>query len=219
MEKTSSLSNDLNISIFKFFNETFGKPEFDEIIDFSGKYAGHDFFLYHLLLIFIIASFTIYKNKHDIDIIKELTISWISAGITLFLSLAIGFILIDLIKSYTSVNRPYCSMDDIYSLSSVTHEVVCNMSFPSGHTGFLTIMIASFWSLFNKYFKVFSIIFIAIIAISRMAAGAHYPIDLLGAVAITLPLTLYIHHKVSNLIKKHESKRDLFHKIYNKLKK
>jgi membrane-associated phospholipid phosphatase len=220
MEKTSTLSNDLNISIFKFFNESFGKPEFDGIMNFSARYGGHDLFPYYLLLIFIIASFAIYSNNHDIKTMKKITISWLSSGVTLFFSLAIGFAFFtNLIKNYTSVTRPYCSMDDIYSLSSVTYELACSMSFPSGHTAFSTIMIASFWNLLNRYFKVISIIFITIVAISRMASGAHYPIDILGAIAITLPLTLYIHHKVSIFIKKHENKMDIFNGIFNKIKK
>lgn len=219
MEKKSDLIHDTNIAIFKFFNELFGKPEFDPVMVISDKIGSHQLFYYYFISAFVIASFTIYINRNNIDTTKELVISWVTAAITLLSSLIIGYIIITLIKNYTNISRPFCSMEDIYILPMITDMLDCKMSFPSGHISFLTIMIVSFWSLFNYQFKILSIFLLIVVAITRMTSGSHYPMDLFGAVVIMLPLTAYIHHKVAHYILHYEGKYDVFNELYSKIRK
>ena len=205
--KEQIISGKLNIEIFRFFNETFGKPIFDNIIILTQKLGEPSSFPYYFLLFITIASLMLYQKKHDKATIRELAISWLSAAITLFISLVANSVIVLLIKNYASVHRPFCSLADVYIVQHIVDKLSCNMSFPSGHTAFVTIMAASFWPLMNHQFKIISASLVAIVAISRMATGAHYPMDLFGAIVLCLPLTLYLRFRVSSFINQYKTKR------------
>ncbi len=206
---------ELNIAIFRFFNEIFGKSAFDHIMIFTDKFGGPHYFHYHFLLILIIASIMLYHRRHDKEALKELAISGFVAISTLFLSIVIGLVAIaDLLKDYTEMNRPYCDLGNIYAISQITDKLSCSRGFPSGHLSFSIIMVTSFWLLFNRWFKIIAVGFICLVAISRMSSGAHYPIDLLGALVICLPLTLFIRTKVNIVARKYEARFGAFEYIY-----
>ncbi len=206
---------ELNIAIFRFFNETFGKSTFDHFMIFIDKFGGPHYFHYHFLLILIIASAMLYQRRHDKEALKELTISGFIAICTLFISILVGLVAIaDLLKSYTEMNRPYCNLENIYVIPQITDKLSCSRAFPSGHLTFSVIMVTSFWLLFNRTFKMIAAGFIILVAISRMSSGAHYPIDLLGALVICLPLTLFIRTKVNLIVRKYEARLRAFEYIY-----
>ena len=77
---------EINIAIFRYFNEIFGKSTFDHIMIFTDKFGGPHYFHYHFLLIVIIAAMMFYQRKHNKEALKELTISGFVAVSTLFLS-------------------------------------------------------------------------------------------------------------------------------------
>lgn len=217
MEKSNSQYNETNIEIFRTFNQAFGKPEFDGAINLGAHIGEYTNFYIYMIVLFFIATLNIYNNKHSLDTVKEIVISWASALITLFIASVIGYICIQIIKNYTNMPRPFCSLTDIYTVAEITNMLDCKMSFPSGHVSFIIIMLASFWPLMNKMFKVLAFVLVVFVAITRIASGAHYPVDILGAVAITLPLTLYVHHKVANFVLHYENKRGFFARILKRL--
>lgn len=217
MEAANNKYQRINQEVFQYFNESFGIPKYDAVIELGAQLGEQDNFYCYLMIALIIASLAIYNNKHDINTLKEIIISWFTAGVTLFLSLAIGYAFILMIKNYTQMPRPFCDLENVYVVKEIASRLECNMSFPSGHISFLTVMIVSFWPLFNRVFKTLAVALVLFVAVTRMAAGVHYPIDLLGAVIITLPLTLYIHHKVAYIVWRYESKRNIFSKLYSKI--
>ena len=209
---------ELNISVFHFFNKIFGQQLFNKVVIFADKFGGPHVFHYHLLLIIVIASIMLYHKKNTKNDLKELTILGFSALCTLFLSIILNLVIItDLLKDLTSLNRPYCDLKDIYTLPEVINNTSCKRGFPSGHMAFSVIMVTSFWPLLNKAFKVISIITLITIGITRISSGAHYPVDLLGAIIICLPLTLYIAKKTNYYIKIYEKRWKAFDYLYNKI--
>ena len=206
---------EINIAIFRYFNEIFGKSTFDHIMIFTDKFGGPHYFHYHFLLIVIIAAMMFYQRRHNKEALKELTISGFVAMSTLFLSIVIGLVAIaDLLKDYTGMNRPFCDLEHIYSLPAITDKLSCTRGFPSGHLSFLIILVTSFWPLFNRLFKIIALSFVCLVAISRISSGAHYPLDLLGALVICLPLTLFIRTQVNILARKYEARFGAFGYIY-----
>lgn len=216
MEVANNQYKDLNLEVFKFFNNNFGQPQYDDAINFGSQLGKHNNFYVYLIIALIFVSLKIYNNKHDLNTLREIVISWFTVGVVLLLSFTIGYAFIILIKNYTSMPRPFCGLENIYVINDVTNKLECKMSFPSGHISFLVIMTASFWSVFNRAFKILAVMLVLFVAITRMAAGAHYPMDLLGAAIITLPLTLYIHHKVTYFVWHYENKKSIFGRIYNR---
>jgi membrane-associated phospholipid phosphatase len=218
MEKLLNDLQQLNVSTFKTLNQIFGKASFDKMMIFADKFGGPHVFHYHFLFILIIAAIMLYHKKDNKTDLKEITILGITAMCTLFLSITINLVLInDFLKGYMSTSRPYCSMDNIYILQEVVEKISCNRGFPSGHMTFSIIMVTSFWLLFNKAFKAISIIALIIIAISRISSGAHYPIDLLGALTLSLPTTLYIRRKTDHYARLYEARWKAFDYLYNKI--
>jgi membrane-associated phospholipid phosphatase len=214
---TENFTQTTNLNIFKFFNQTFGKAEFNDVMIFADNFGGPYIFHYHLILIIGIASLLLFKKRKDKDSLKEISILGFSSICTLCISLILGLLISAPIKAYTEVYRPFCSLDNIYVLKEALKHATCNRSFPSGHMTFSIIMVTSFWPLFNKLFKSIAVIFICILGITRMSAGVHYPMDLLGAIALFLPLTLYIRDKILLSIKTYEAKHNIFDRLYKLL--
>ena len=210
---------DLHVGTFRFLNEIFGKPAYDNIMIAAHIIAHPDYFIYVLAVIMIIASIMLYRIKHDAIMFKELCISWLTIISAMGISLIFLDTVVGALKLYTSVNRPFCSLENIYTLEKITTMEKCNRSFPSGHTSIVTIVVASFWPLLNRPFKIIATFIALVVAISRIASGAHYPMDLIGSVIICLPLTIYIRNKVKQIITHYYSKTKILDIICEKLRK
>lgn len=207
--------NEANLLVFNFFNKNFGISALNEFVIFLDKFGGPYYFHYQVTLIAIIATITFYHHRHSKTQLKELFVLGTSAGLCLSISIILELlIIVKGLKGSTSLNRPYCSLDNIYIIPEIIDRLSCNRSFPSGHLAFYIILVTSFWNLLNRPFKITSIIFMAFVAISRMSSGAHYPLDLLGATIICLPLTIYIRNRSNDLVRHCEKKWDIFEYLY-----
>lgn len=205
---------ELNISIFKSLNQVFGKSHFDQVAIFADKFGGPHIFHYHLLFIAIIASIMLYHKKNSKEDLKELLTLGTTAMITLFVSIVLCLVLIaDFLKDIIASDRPYCFIDNIYTIKEVIEGTTCNRGFPSGHMTFSIIMVTSFWPLLNQFFKTIATLALIVIALSRISSGAHLPLDIVGALAITLPITFYIRNRIEQLVRHYENKWRLFDKI------
>ncbi len=206
----------LNVSIFKLFNSFFGQAYFTKTLTILNTIGEPHLVHYHLLAIFVIAGILFYIKMDDHNALKRLCILGVASMITLAASLSIGLLtFVDLLKHHTSVSRPYCSLEGINILPQ-TLTTSCARSFPSGHIAFATIMIASFWPLLSRPFKMLALFFISSLMISRMASGAHYPSDIMGAVLICLPLTLYIRERATKIVKHCDSRWNIFDRLFKR---
>ena len=183
---------------FKAINHLFGQNKFDAtmiIIDALGEAKK---MYYHFSIIFIIGfSILFYYRKREEEF-KKTFISW-TICITTALASMSSLVIAVILKNYTEMIRPFCILTDIHIIESITSKVNCSHSFPSGHIIFTTVLTVSFWPILTKWLKLLSISFVILTAITRIASGAHYPIDLLGGLAISLPLSLYIRNKIYSL--------------------
>lgn len=211
----NSLQN-LNLKLFYLINSTFGKPYLVPFFEFLNIVGEPKNFIIHFIFACIIAlSLFFYYKKDKNQLSMFLTNSFVCATAAFF-SLLIGFaFLTTMLKYYTGVTRPFCALKDIHIIVSSTASAKCFTSFPSGHLAYCTIIISSFWPLLNKFFKYISIIFIVALAISRIASGNHFPIDIIGAIGITLPLSLYIRILSYEFMTKLNNKTNFISKILN----
>ena len=212
MEKYIYIAKEANLFIFRFFNNLFYQPTFENTKIIINNIADPHLVFYHIMFICCIAISLLYYKRQQKNEFKELLIKGISSTTTAALSLSLGMLAVDLIKNYTSSLRPYCSLENVYALEQ-TLTTTCYRSFPSGHTAFSIIMIISFWPLLNKFFRYIALIFFSLLLISRMASGAHFPVDLLGSITICLPITLYIKTQTNKIVRKHIGKYKIFKKL------
>lgn len=75
--------------------------------------------------------------------------------------------------------RPFMALPDVWLLIPPP----LNLSFPSGHTATAVAMAFSFFSV-RRDWGYASFIVAGLVAFGRIAAGAHYPTDILGGVLV-----------------------------------
>ena len=161
----------LDFLIFQSFNRVAGKmPFLDSLAIFFAQYAGYLILL--LLLVFLLRNFKKYKKP---------TILSLSAA---FIS---RFVVVELIRYLYFRPRPFV-------VGSVNLLIPHNptASFPSGHASFY-FALSSVIYFFNKKLGILFFIISALIGVSRIYCGLHWPLDILvGAMVGVLVGWLFV---------------------------
>ncbi len=163
----------MNISIFYF------------LYDFSSKYDWLDclirFFAEPFIFI-IIAVLTIALIWHSQvfrgdNSIKSLWSKGRGIAIIIF-STGLTYALANLLKLIIQTDRPFILLPDIHTLVSES-----GYAFPSGHSA--TIAAFAFGVFFkNKKIGYIALVAMILIGLARVAAGVHFPIDIMGGYAL-----------------------------------
>ncbi len=104
-------------------------------------------------------------------------------GMTAFASLAAEFVLVNvLLKNMVQRTRPYVVEEELLLLGDRPGD----FSFPSGHTGSAFAVAIVVYLCMPRRFGIPALVIAALIALSRIYNGAHYPTDVLGAVVIAV---------------------------------
>lgn len=201
MEQDISLIKQVNLDLFNKVNSFFGNQDYHKIILLVQKLFDSNTVLLYLIIFSLSSIILLYKARSDTSMFESLFLRIMTSFTTLFASgICLVFILV--IKNHAGVTRPFCQHDHLYRIDEIISSLKCNQSFPSGHMSQAIAIAASFWNIFNRLFKFIALIILVIVGIGRIAAGAHYPIDLLGAIIITLPTILYMKSKIYNFLEK-----------------
>lgn len=104
-------------------------------------------------------------------------------GIAAFSSLAVEYMLVNiLLKNMVHRTRPYVVNEVLVLLGDKPGD----FSFPSGHTGSAFAVATAMYLCMPKRYGIPALVLAALIALSRIYNGAHYPTDVLGAVIIAV---------------------------------
>ena len=146
------------------------------------------FFLTNGLIYILIGLFFIYFSK---QILRDRKLELIELVI-FFGSSIFAWILTKIIKISLPTERPFSAFSGVVKL---TNESVMS-SFPSGHSTLSFALAVSVW-IYNKKIGSCFLILAFMIAISRVLAGVHYPLDIfVGAIlGSIIPLTLGVYLK------------------------
>jgi|SRR3989344_3076917 len=154
----------MNLQLFYCLNSLAGKSApFDAVIIFSANYL---WWISLVLLVGVIWKKGYFKN----DLQKSLSLIAMP-----FVAELITYIL----KHLVSAPRPSLIMTNIAML--ITENGFD--SFPSGHTTFMVALATVSFSFGRRTGILFSILAL-IVGISRIIAGAHFPIDIIGGACI-----------------------------------
>jgi undecaprenyl-diphosphatase len=93
--------------------------------------------------------------------------------------------------------RPFIANPEFFHLPLQVDPV----SFPSGHTLIAFAIAFSLWHSGIRKVGKWLIMLAALIAIGRVAAGVHYPTDIIGGIIIALLCSYYLHREASSLRK------------------
>lgn len=102
----------------------------------------------------------------------------------------IGSLIINnfILKNLVDRVRPYEVVEGLKCIVSHAHDA----SFPSGHTGASFASAIAIHKQIPKKFAVFFIVLAALIAVSRLYVGIHYPTDVLGGLITGISIGLLV---------------------------
>ncbi len=115
------------------------------------------------------------------------SVRWKLASASALASAALGLLLNQAIASFWHRDRPYESHRDVYHPYAHSHDP----SFPSDHTS-AAFGIAFAVLLFDRAVGAVFVALAVLIAIGRVAIGAHYPGDVLGGLGVGLLSALVV---------------------------
>jgi|SRR3989344_3804246 len=154
----------IDIKLFHFFNDIAGKSFIaDAFIVFFAEYLQYLVVVVFLFLLYV--SYYTLQEKRRMFQVVIISILISRVGVT------------DLIRIFYHRPRPY--------LEIPAHNLLAEsaFSFPSGHAAFFFALAAAVYG-FNKKWGIGFYISAIVIGISRIAAGVHYPSDIVGGMII-----------------------------------
>jgi undecaprenyl-diphosphatase len=125
-------------------------------------------------------------------------------GITVLLSLLFDFLIINVtLKGLVARPRPFVVNE---AIAPLVGGVSPYRSFPSGHSGgsFAAMLALSKWV--PKKVGIPAIILAAMVALSRLYVGVHYPTDILGGFVVGLVCSFAAYRIVKYVMRKREEK-------------
>lgn len=168
----------LNLLVFHFFNQYAGRyPLLDQVITFLATYLG--WVMMAALLIYIYRART--KTK-----------AFVRSVVAIF-SAATAWVVASMIKYTVYDPRPFMALKGIKSVFTSGS----NDSFPSAHAAFFSALAFSIFFR-KKKVGVYFIIGAVLIGLARIAAGVHWPIDILAGFGLGF-IVAYLIYRLDKL--------------------
>ena len=111
------------------------------------------------------------------DVFRPLVISAAAAGL-------LAFLVDNIVKLVIDRGRPPAYLSDV-----LFHGYPIDprgTGYPSSHTAVIVAVVVGAWPWLNRPWRVGGVMFAAAIGLDRMYVGAHFPLDILGGVALGL---------------------------------
>ena len=122
------------------------------------------------------------------------------AGITVLVSLLFDFLIINVaLKALVARPRPYVVNELITPLIT---NVSAYRSFPSGHSGGSFSAMLALYKWVPKKVGIPAVILAAMVALSRLYVGVHYPTDIIGGFVIGIVCSFLAYRVVTCVMKK-----------------
>lgn len=138
-------------------------PFLDDVIVFLASYLAYG--LLALLLVFVFLSSYSWRERTEVLLV---------AGVS---ALVARFGIAELIRLFYHRPRPFTDLPVDQLLTSTA------WSFPSGHATFFFALATAVY-LYNKKWGIGFFVAVTLMTVSRVIAGIHYPLDILGGALI-----------------------------------
>jgi len=159
----------MNEAIFFFFYNLAHQSEFfDNIIIFFAIYF--PFVVVFLSGIFLLMHHEVFKAESPFQILMQKK----KEILFVFFSAFFSYIVASLLKILFHTSRPFLDLPNVLALFPET-----GFAFPSGHAAFFSALAVAIFFTHKKAGYVF-MFFALLIGLTRIVAGVHFPIDILG---------------------------------------
>ncbi|MFY9461967.1 MAG: phosphatase PAP2 family protein [Candidatus Sungiibacteriota bacterium] len=155
----------IDVKIFYLLNDLAGRwPVFDGLVIFFAAYLQYVLVALFLILLFSAGAYSLRE---------KLRLFWVTAVAVVISRLVIT----ELIRFFYHRPRPFL----VYQ----THQLIAESaySFPSGHATFFFALAAAVY-FYNKRWGLWLFAASVLMGLARIAAGVHYPSDILGGALI-----------------------------------
>ncbi len=188
-----------------------------KILEFLTTYVGYyKMFPIHFVIIFLIMTTNILISKSSLsqEQLRAKITKYFQLLSTLVITILCMAITIGAAKEIFSLTRPVCTDNFILSeyalqykqsLKDITHE--CNLSFPSGHSAYITAMLVALWRFLSKPLRAIGILTISLVAISRVALGMHFIADVCFAIIMSIFIAKTVRHVMDLFFAKRSKKQ------------
>ncbi|KKQ08185.1 MAG: Bacitracin transport permease protein BCRC [Parcubacteria group bacterium GW2011_GWB1_36_5] len=169
-----------NQIFFFFYNLAHQSAFFDNLVIFFAVYF--PFIVIFLAGIFLLMHHEIFKAESIFQILmqkkKELLLAFLSSFLAYFLAV--------ILKLLFHTSRPFLDLPNVQALFSET-----GFAFPSGHAAFFGALGVALFLTHKKAGYIF-MFFAFIIGFSRVIAGIHFPIDILGGFVLGVIVAYFL---------------------------
>ncbi len=173
----------LDINLFYFLNNLAGQSRiFDILVVFFAEY-----FQYLLIAIFLLLFyFSQYARQ------KKLRLFWVTVVSTIGARLGVT----ELIRFFYHRPRPFVTYQ--------VHQLISEngWSFPSGHSAFFFAMATAIY-FYNKKWGIGFFLAAVLMNISRVIAGVHYPMDIIGGAIVGMAVAYIVFYFAELIFKKY----------------
>jgi membrane-associated phospholipid phosphatase len=162
-----------------------------QLITLLGNYRYFAFWIAGLAL-FAMLSLTFHKLQKK-SVIRPRAVVWLGVFVVLMVGFAANGLMVQSMKAYFDYPRPYVAFasENIHLLEMKDADDGLK-SFPSGHTAFITFLMASLWPVFRDRWKKWAIVCVALVGWSRVSLGVHFPADVVWSCLMTLVLIIMV---------------------------
>ncbi len=188
----------LNVWLFHFINNI--RSEFlDKIMLLGTALGSHTHFDIYIILLIVIVFYNLAKqNTHSLS--KKEIYLWLTPIVVLGVSYLIDGLFLEIIKPLLDFPRPPLALPigtvNIVGIAEYHH------SFPSGHSSFAMLIVASIWPLLFDWKKWVGVTFVLWVGISRVSVGAHFPADVLAGFISSFLIVILVRAALTKLLSK-----------------
>ena len=171
----------LDLNLFFVLNDLAGNPRGDALIVFCAEYLAY--ILVVTFLVLLVASGKTVREK-------------VTIAAAAFFSAAIARVIVtEIIRYFVHRPRPF--------VGHSVHQLIAesSYSFPSGHAIFFFAFSTAIY-MYNKKWGVWFLVASAAVGLARIAAGVHYPSDILGGAVLGAATGWLVVRSVMPLVKK-----------------